>query len=71
MPVVFESRALARGRLGPAVPPTENLNPAEMFAAHIKFSRARGLQAKLMRVTAAVPGLMKNGLQRDYRNNLY
>lgn len=70
-PVLSESRALAMAQLWPAMPSTEGLNPAEMFAAHIKLSRARGLSAKLMRVVASVPGLMKKGLQRDYRNNLY
>ncbi len=69
--VIFESHALAQSRLWPAAPPTEGLNPAEMFAAHVKLSKARGLQAKLMRVAVAVPGLMKKGLQRDYRSNLY
>ena len=70
-PVVSESRALAQAQLWPAAPPTEGLNPAEMFAAHIRLSKARGLQAKLLRAAVAVPGLMKKGLQRDYRNNLY
>ncbi len=70
-PVIFESRALAQARLWPAAQSTESLDPAEMFAAHIKLSKARGVQAKLMRAAVAVPGLMKKGLQRDYRNNLY
>jgi hypothetical protein len=49
----------------------EGLDPAAMFAPHIKLSKARGLQAKLMRIAVSVPGLMKKSLQRDYRNNLY
>lgn len=69
--VIFESHALAQARLWPAALSTEGLNPAEMFAAHIKLSKARGVQAKLMRAAVAIPGLMKKGLQRDYRNNLY
>ncbi len=71
MPVLSESPALVRAQLWPAIPSTEGLDPATMFAEHVKLSRARGLQAKLLRVAVAMPGLMKNGLQRDYRNNLY
>lgn len=69
--VVSESGALAQARLWPAPHRTEGLDPAAMFTAHIKLSKARGLQARLMRLALAMPGLMKNGLQRDYRNNLY
>ncbi|MGC4098132.1 MAG: pyridoxamine 5'-phosphate oxidase family protein [Nitrospira sp.] len=69
--VIVKSRALAHAQLGLAASLAEGLNPAEMFAAHVKLSKARGLQAKLMRAAVTIPGLMKKGLQRDYRNNLY
>lgn len=65
-----ESDALARAQLWPAVTRAEDLNPAAIFAAHVKHSKAGGLQAKLMRA-ALTPGLMEKGLQHDYKNNLY
>lgn len=68
---LFESGALARARLWPAAPRTAGLDPAAMFAAHIKLSKSRSVQATLLRAALRIPGLMKKGLQRDYRNNLY
>ncbi|MEX5212920.1 MAG: pyridoxamine 5'-phosphate oxidase family protein [Nitrospiraceae bacterium] len=70
-PVIFESHALAQPRLWPAVLPREFLDPAAMFAAHVKLSKAQGLRAALARKALSVPGLMEMGLQRDYRRNLY
>jgi len=68
---VCESAALTRAGLWPAKPRAEGLDPAAMFVAHIKHSKARGLQATLARAAVSVPGLMEKGLRRDYQNNLY
>lgn len=65
-----DSDALVRARLWPAVSGAEGLDPAAIFAAHIKHSKAGGLQAKLMRAVLT-PGLMEKGLQHDYKSNLY
>lgn len=67
---LLHSHALERAQLWPAAPRAEGLNPAAIFAAHVKHSKAGGLQAKLMRA-ALTPGLMEKGLQRDYKHNLY
>lgn len=68
---VRESAAVGRAGLWPAKPRAEGIDPAAMFVAHIKHSKARGLQAKLVRAAVSVSGLMEKGLQRDYRDNLY
>jgi hypothetical protein len=67
---LHDSEAIVRARLWPATTRAEGLNPAAIFAAHVKHSKAGGLQAKLMRA-ALTPGVMEKGLQRDYKNNLY
>ncbi|SLM46202.1 conserved protein of unknown function [Nitrospira japonica] len=68
---IRESAALTRAGLWPAKPRAEGIDSAAMFVAHIKHSKARGLQAKLARAAVSVPGIMEKGLQRDYRKNLY
>ncbi|MHC9084071.1 pyridoxamine 5'-phosphate oxidase family protein [Luteimonas sp. RIT-PG2_3] len=66
------SAALARARPWPARPrPPHTLEPAEIFKAHVKLSRSRGLQAALVRTTISIPGLMQKGLDSDYKKNLY
>ncbi len=42
-----------------------------MFVAHVKHSKAAGLQATLARAALSVPGLMEKGLKQDYKKNLY
>lgn len=65
-----DSAALARARLWPAESRAEGIDPAAIFAAHVKQSKAGGLKAKLMR-KMLTRGLMEKGLQRDYKRNLY
>lgn len=65
------SAALARVRPWPVQPTAAGIDPAAMFVAHVRESKARGLQAKLARAALKVPGLMEKGLQHDYKNNLY
>lgn len=66
-----DSAALARVRPWPVQPAAADIDPAAMFVAHVRESKAKGLQAKLARAALKVPGLMEKGLQHDYKNNLY
>jgi len=59
---VRESTALPRAGLWTARSRAEGIDPAAMFVAHIKHSKARGLQAKLARAAVSLPGLMEKGL---------
>lgn len=68
---VRDSAALAKAQLWPVLPRAEGIDPAALFVAHIKGSKVRGVQAKLVRATVSVPGVMEKGLKRDYRDNLY
>jgi uncharacterized protein len=69
--IIRESPALIRAGLWPAAPRADGIDPAAMFVAHVKLSKAGGLQAKLVRTVLSVPRLMEIGLQHDYKNNLY
>lgn len=42
-----------------------------MFVAHMKLNRNKGFGAKIASAAVAVPGLMRMGLERDYKSNLY
>lgn len=67
-----ESAALARARPWalPATPPVD-IDPAAVFAAHVRLNKTRGLRAALARGVVSIPGLMRKGLDEDYRRNLY
>jgi len=66
------SAALARARpwAVPATPPAD-IDPAAIFAAHVKLNRTGGLRAALARGVVSIPGLMRKGLDEDYKRNLY
>lgn len=64
------SAALERAALWPAVA-VEGVDPAAMFVAHMKLNRNKGFGAKIASAAVAVPGLMRMGLERDYKSNLY
>ncbi|HEY1075615.1 MAG TPA: pyridoxamine 5'-phosphate oxidase family protein [Fontimonas sp.] len=66
-----DSAALARVRPWPSAEAPADIDPAAMFVAHVKESKARGLQATIARAALNVPGLMEKGLQHDYKNNMY
>jgi len=68
---VADSAALRRAQPWPAAPADASLDPAATFTAHVKLSKARGLQAGVARAALSLPGLMEKGLQHDYKNNLY
>lgn len=67
------SPALARAALWPVVA-ASTIEPARLFVEHIKANKAAGLGAALARASLSVPGvrgLLKKGLDKDYRDNLY
>lgn len=66
-----ESAALARAMLWAAPEPPADIDPARMFATHVKLNKARGLVAALAKGAASIPGLMRKGLETDYERNLY
>lgn len=68
---LYDSNVLKRAQLWPAPASPTDIDPADLFAAHVRLSKSRGLQATLVRAAMKVPGLMEKGLQHDYKNNLY
>jgi predicted pyridoxine 5'-phosphate oxidase superfamily flavin-nucleotide-binding protein len=70
---LHDSPALARANLWP-VHADSDINPAKLFVEHIKLNKAGGIAATLARASLSVPGvtgLLKQGLDKDYRDNLY
>lgn len=68
------SPALARATLWPVTPDTHGIEPARLFVEHIRLNRSAGLGGRLASAALAVPGvqgLLKKGLDKDYRDNLY
>lgn len=66
-----DSKALAAAALWPAAEPPGDLDPADIFKAHVRLNRSGGVQAAMVRTVAAVPGLVRRGLDQDYKKNLY
>lgn len=67
------SSALARANLWPVRAETD-IDPAKLFVEHIKLNKAGGIGAALARASLSVPGvtgLLKKGLDKDYKENLY
>ena len=68
---IRRSEALSRARLWPTTPAVTELDPAEIFKAHIKLSRVSGVEATIARASVAIPGMMRKGLEHDYKKNMY
>jgi len=68
--ILRESAALQRAKLWSSSISPPDLDPAAIFAAHVKLNKAGGLAAQIARKTLS-PKLMKWGLKIDYKNNLY
>ncbi len=67
------SAALTRAALWPVQPVTA-IDPAKLFVEHVRRNRTEGAAAALARASLAVPGaasLLRRGLERDYKDNLY
>ncbi|HYG45569.1 MAG TPA: pyridoxamine 5'-phosphate oxidase family protein [Bordetella sp.] len=69
--VLRESAALARAQPWIAPVPPPDIGPAEIFAAHVRLNKTRGLGAAIARGMVSIPGLMRKGLQQDYKRNMY
>lgn len=68
-----DSPALMRADLWP-VHAASDIDPAKLFVEHIKLNKTGGVAATLARVSLSVPGmtgLLKKGLDKDYKDNLY
>ncbi|TWT12564.1 pyridoxamine 5-phosphate oxidase [Reyranella sp. CPCC 100927] len=65
------SPALERARLWPVGERAADINPAGMFAAHVKLNKNKGLAARLAGAVVSIPGFMQKGLDKDYKSNLY
>lgn len=68
---IRRSEALSRARLWPTVQTVTDIDTAEIFKAHIKLSRVSGVEATIARASVSIPGLMRKGLEHDYKKNLY
>lgn len=68
---VRRSAALAQASLWGASPVPADIDPAAVFAAHVRLHKTRGLQAALVKGMVSIPGLMRSGLEKDYKRNLY
>jgi predicted pyridoxine 5'-phosphate oxidase superfamily flavin-nucleotide-binding protein len=66
-----DSAALTRLAPWPLRSTPADIDAAAMFVAHVKQSTATGVQARIARAALKVPGLMKKGLDHDYKKNLY
>ncbi len=65
------SKALVDAAQWPRQHAPKDLIPADIFKAHIKYSKDSSLQAKVARAAIAMPGAMQKGLDHDYKHNLY
>lgn len=71
--VALRHGALAWVALWPMTAPAE-VNAPGIFLGHIKVNRDRSLTAKVASILFLLPGmggLMRKGLEKDYKDNLY
>ncbi len=71
--VLRDSAALARANLWP-VTTAPAIDPAKLFVEHIKLNRSGGIGASLAKAALSIPGaseLLRKGLEKDYKENLY
>lgn len=69
--VLRDSAALAQAAPWLASSSPADIDPAAVFAAHVKLNKTKGLQAALVKGLVSIPGLMRSGLEKDYKRNLY
>lgn len=65
------SPALEAAKPWPAAPAPRDLDPAAIFAAHMRLSKDRSFSARFSKAMVSVPGLMSSALKSDYKKNLY
>lgn len=68
---LHESNALARAKPWAAAAPPADIDPAAIFAAHVRLHKAQGLGAIVAKGLVAIPSLMRKSLDADYKRNLY
>ena len=71
---ISQSAALVRTHLWPVADRRAEIEPAKVFTEHIKLNKTNGLGARLTSAALSVPGvtgLLKKGLQKEYKDNLY
>lgn len=68
---LITSPALERALLWPAGAPVAPIDPAAIIVGHVKASKERSLQASLARASVSIPGMMRKGLEHDYKTRLY
>ncbi|MEM9530590.1 MAG: pyridoxamine 5'-phosphate oxidase family protein [Pseudomonadota bacterium] len=68
---VGQSQALLNAGLWPAPAAPAEIEPAAVFAAHVRLNKAASISQRVARALASSPGLMKKGLDQDYKKNLY
>ncbi|WP_245152509.1 pyridoxamine 5'-phosphate oxidase family protein [Allopusillimonas soli] len=66
-----DSNALARALPWVAISPPADIDPAAIFAAHVKLHKARGMGALVAKGLVSIPSLMRKSLDADYKRNLY
>jgi predicted pyridoxine 5'-phosphate oxidase superfamily flavin-nucleotide-binding protein len=66
-----DSAALARARPWTRPMAPVDIDPADVFAAHVKLNKARGLRAAIAKGAVSIPGLLRKGLEQDYKRNMY
>lgn len=69
--VLRESAALLWARPWMTASAPEDIDPAAVFAAHVKLNKTGGLSAAIARGMVSIPGLMRKGLDQDYKRNMY
>jgi len=68
---LHESAALARAAPWASPVAPADIDPARVFTAHVRLNKAGGLRAALARGAVSIPGLMRKGLEQDYKRNMY
>lgn len=71
--VLDDTRSPALGRFDnwPPAAIAHELDPPAIFRDHVRHSGERGAQATLLRAAVSVPGVVRKGLQTDYKKNMY
>jgi predicted pyridoxine 5'-phosphate oxidase superfamily flavin-nucleotide-binding protein len=68
---LYHSEALVRAGQWLSHVHVESIDPARIFAAHVRLNKDKGLAARIAGAVVSVPGLMRKGLEKDYESNLY
>lgn len=66
-----DSAALGRAGLWPVGDAPEGIDPPRIFTSHVRLNKDKGFSARLAGTLLSVPGLMRKGLEKDYKSNLY